>query len=224
MHLAHPLKICTGCRNVRYCTQECQKGDRRIHRLVCGDKAGIPQLLNKQYHERGEKKPDPTRILSTEPTAKDPSSSGSDLNDILNWNFLHDMPEKEAFIFLIDSYRLRQEDEYQRTGEVECDSIYDGAETSLPGFQDFLDLAQTREGVLPPWWNQDKRAACEHLGCTKGSWEYLGRAIESSDVFEHYGNIITSLKLRVLAEKIYERGVADDIFDSGKYGKAPWED
>lgn len=134
------------------------------------------------------------------------------------------MPEKEAFTFLIDAYRLRQEDEYQYTGEVECNSVYDGADTSLPGFQDFLDLAQTREGVLPPWWNEEKRAACVKLGCQKGGWEDLGRAIESSDILEHYGSIITSLNLRVLAEKVYERGVADDVFDNGDYGKPPWEE
>jgi len=196
-----------------------------MHKLVCGDKAGIPHLLNKQYHQRCEKNPfHPAPVSSSIPPAHDPPLPEPDLNDFLNWNFPHNMSEKEAFTFLIDSFRLRQEDEYQRTGEVECDSVYDGAETSLPGFLDFLNLAQTRVGVLPPWWNKEKRVACVQLGCKKGGWEYLGRAIESSDILEHYGSIVTSLNLRVLAEKIYERGVADDIFDSGKYGKAPWEE
>lgn len=196
-----------------------------MHKLTCGDKAGISHPLNNQYPQRTEENPfHPRPVSSSVPPARDPPPPDPDLNDFLNRNFLHTMPENEAFTFLIDSFRLRQEDEYQMTGDVECDSVYDGAETSLPGFLNFLDLAQTRVGVLPAWWNNAKRAACVRLGCKRSGWEYLGRAIESGDVLERYGSIVAALNLRVLAEKIYKRGVADDIFDSGEYGKAPWEE
>ncbi len=34
-HVATRLKLCTGCRSVRYCSVECQRSDWRAHKKVC---------------------------------------------------------------------------------------------------------------------------------------------------------------------------------------------
>ncbi|CAH0393161.1 unnamed protein product [Bemisia tabaci] len=34
-------KLCSRCRNIRYCSKDCQKNDRKIHRLLCSDYASF---------------------------------------------------------------------------------------------------------------------------------------------------------------------------------------
>nr|XP_018899926.1 PREDICTED: ubiquitin carboxyl-terminal hydrolase 19-like [Bemisia tabaci] len=34
-------KLCSRCRNLRYCSKDCQKNDRKIHRLLCSDYASF---------------------------------------------------------------------------------------------------------------------------------------------------------------------------------------
>ena len=196
-----------------------------MHRLICGDKASIPHLLLEVLGSDAEKViTDPKWALPTLAGTTNPQSSGlpSQFNATAKDDVLHDLPEKDALTFLIDSYRLRQDDEYRMTGDVDYDSICGGAGTSLLGFRRYLDLAQERKGLLPQWWNPEKRATCLQLGRKRGGWEDLSCAIEKSDIVEHYGNGLIPFKLRALAERVYEKGVMDDTFYTGN--KPPWEE
>ena len=89
------------------------------------------------------------------------------------------IPEKDAFIRLIDCYRMRVEDDYKFAGEAR--GLYND-ENPLPDFQQFLDLAQKRKGVLPKWWSGEKRLECERLATDMTQWACLGSAVEKSDV------------------------------------------
>ncbi|KAK0104795.1 hypothetical protein ONS95_005063 [Cadophora gregata] len=102
----------------------------------------------------------------------------------------------------IDCYRLRIEDEYNFGGDA--GGLY-GGEDPLPDFKEFLNKAEKKEGILPKWWNKDKRKECEKVA-TRDGWANINHAVEKSDIIEHYKNPMMPMKLRVLGEKIYGTG------------------
>jgi splicing suppressor protein 51 len=79
-------------------------------------------------------------------------------------------------------------------------------EDPRPEFKQFLDLAETRAGILPPWWNAEKRQDCERIAIERGGWSDINCAVEKSDIQEHYGSGSMPMMLRILGEKIYGRG------------------
>lgn len=123
-----------------------------------------------------------------------------------NGTWLHDRPEIDVYKLLIDAYRLRVEDTYVMEGEFMEGSLYAGNAHGLPGFRKFLKTAATVSGLLPPWWNDEKKEACERLGMVKSQWSDLRYAIEKHDVIEHYGDRLFPMQLRMLAEAVYKRG------------------
>ncbi|KAK5112855.1 hypothetical protein LTR85_011082 [Meristemomyces frigidus] len=101
-------------------------------------------------------------------------------------SFLHGKPETEVYSLLIDSYRLHTEDEYSFRGDA--GGLYAG-EDPVKDFRKFLRKAERKEGVLPPWWNAEKKDACVKYGNVKGAaWGSLHGAVEKSDIQEHYKN------------------------------------
>ncbi|KAI0394399.1 hypothetical protein F5Y17DRAFT_458034 [Xylariaceae sp. FL0594] len=62
----------------------------------------------------------------------------------------NDRPEIDVYRILIDSYRMRIEDEYVFEQKNTSDSIYGGAKTSIRGFEKYLRLFKARPGLLPP--------------------------------------------------------------------------
>lgn len=119
--------------------------------------------------------------------------------------WLHDRPEADVYKLLIDTYRLRMDDNYNLESDADVDGIYGGAPDGRPGFLRFLRLAETRPGLLPPWWSQEKAAECEAVGARPG-WSSLSTAVEKSDVIKHYENSEMPMQLRVLGEQVYGRG------------------
>lgn len=79
-------------------------------------------------------------------------------------------------------------------------------ENPVPVFKRFLDLAESRTGLLPPWWNAQKRQECERMAVDSNGWSDINCAVEKSDIQEHYNNSTMPMMLRVLGEKIYGRG------------------
>lgn len=120
--------------------------------------------------------------------------------------WLHHRPEIDVYRLLIDSYRLRVEDTYTMDGELMEGSLYAGNTSGLRGFRHFLRAAATISGLLPPWWNAEKRAACERLGMDASQWSDLRCAVEKSDIIEQYGDPQFPMQLRMLAEAVYKRG------------------
>src|SRR5690242_8967542 len=81
-----------------------------------------------------------------------------------NGTFLHDRSEKDVYRILIDSYRFRMEEHCQHGGKPEKGSIYDDVDDGLPGFQHYLKMAESRDGLLPSWWTPEKQKECEKFG------------------------------------------------------------
>lgn len=98
---------------------------------------------------------------------------------------------------------MRIEDEYvfarQNIG------IY-GGEDPRPPFRRFLNLAESRIGLLPPWWNSEKRKECERIAVDGNGWNDINCAVEKSDIQDHYKKPSMPMTLRVLSEKVYGKG------------------
>lgn len=120
-----------------------------------------------------------------------------------NNDYLHKLSQKDTFEQLIDCFRLRCEDEYNFSGDTR--GLYN-QEDPRREFSDFLTLAEKREGLMPSWWNKEKRVECEKIANRGGGWSSIKAAVEKSDIQEHYGNPTMPMTLRVLGEKIYGKG------------------
>ena len=120
--------------------------------------------------------------------------------------WLHGRTETDVFKLLIDSYRLRMEDDYNITGDVDEDSLYGGAANSVRPFQRFLTLTRQRPGLLPEWWTDDSARKCVKYGRESKNWSGLSYAVEKHDLIEHYGHPTMPMQLRMFAEQVYGTG------------------
>jgi splicing suppressor protein 51 len=121
--------------------------------------------------------------------------------------------QQDVYVYLVDCFRMRVEDSYRFAGEHV--GIMNDRESCLPDFKRFLDLAESRSGLLPTWWSPEKRVECESFAVRQmgGSFEKSGQAegsiysfTEKSDIVDHYGNPMMPMQLRLLGEKIYGKG------------------
>ncbi|KAK1244312.1 hypothetical protein MKX07_003111 [Trichoderma sp. CBMAI-0711] len=119
--------------------------------------------------------------------------------------WLHDRPESETYELLIDAYRLRVWDDNNAGKSVN---------QSSEGFQRFLDTVQTRPGLLPPWWTQEKRDVCEALGRDSSHWCNLSSPVTKSSIIQRYGDDKFPMQLRMFAEQVLGSG------PGGQSGKA----
>ena len=180
-----PLKRCAKCQNEWYCSRDCQKAQWKTHKAF----SSSSQQTNTQN------KPQNTTNFDAMPKI-----FGDFFKNICQDNYLHQFSQKDAFTQLIDCYRMRVEDDYNFAGDTR--GLYNG-DDPLPDFQEFLDMAETRSGILPSWWSDAKRTECETMAVDAAEWSDVNAAVEKQYVIEHYGDRLMPMKLRLLAEKIY---------------------
>lgn len=199
--LAKALKRYTKCQTTTYCSRECQQEDWKSHKKVCNkNKDDASPFANASQTEAVN--PELDRL---EQMFKMFSLGGgtSDRGNIFNHpgkpGYLSRLPETKAFAAIIDSYRLRVEDEYKFRGDAS--GLY-AEEDPLPEFREFLDQAEQCGDVLPSWWDRAKRRACERQAMRSSEWSCLTSAVEKSDIMEHYGDRLMPMRLRMLAERV----------------------
>lgn len=179
------MKRCAKCQTSLYCSRDCQKADWKTHKKSCGTK--------------------------TSGSGSTSSSSPNPFAVIQEKRFFDNKPEDEAFAHIIDSYRLRVEDEYKFMSEQR--GIYN-QEHPKADFNAYLNKAEAT-GVLPEWWNAQKRAACVAYGFNQANWSDLNCAVEKSDVIEHYKNPMMPMLLRMVAEMVEGSNVMGQPAGSG---------
>ncbi|PFH61460.1 hypothetical protein XA68_17291 [Ophiocordyceps unilateralis] len=177
------LRNCAKCSSALYCSRDCQKADWKAHKKICGKNRDGPTTTTK----------------GLETVIDNPFTR------LENRTWLHDRSEKDVYGLLIDAYRLRVEDMYSFEGEADMDSIYGGAPNGLRGFRRFLQRVEKSSGLMPPWWDADKKKECEALGMSSSQWHDLQCAVEKSDIVDHYGNPQFPMQLRMFAELVYGR-------------------
>lgn len=185
------MKRCAKCHTTPYCSRECQKADWKNHKKQCSVQGAARANSASSTSNSGRSAP---KIKNLEGSIDKP------FHKLDDGTYLHDLPEKDVYKLLVDAFRLRLEDKYKFEGEQ--DGIYAGESSSIAPFKKFLRLAESRPGLLPPWWNDEKKTACVEYGETD-SWGNLGCGVEKSDIIEHYGSPNMPMQLRMLAEEVY---------------------
>lgn len=188
-------KRCAKCKTQWYCSRDCQKTDWRNHKKDCARIAGeSPEETSSSSSSSSR----PAKNLS--------ASIPKPFHKLHAKTWLHDRPSEDVYKLLIDTYRLRMEDQYTFEGEVDSDCIYGGAPGSLMGFRRFLRKAEAKSGLLPPWWSAQRSIECQYAGLTEDGWSSLNCAIEKHDNMEHYGDSKMPMQMRMFGEQIYGRG------------------
>lgn len=186
------LKKCAKCQSEHYCSRDCQKAHWKNHKKVWG---GGP-TADFASHSAIPATPKGLTMIIDKPFHK---------LDAGTW--LHDRPENDVYKLLIDTCRLRLDDDYKFEHKNTEDSVFAGEPHSLPAFKQFLRLAERRVGLLPPWWSAEKAKECVALGMNNpDDWSSLGSGPEKGDIVDHYGDTSMPMQMRMLGEQIYGSG------------------
>lgn len=144
-----PLLQCARCKSVSYCNKSCQKLGWEVHKQACarlaqGGRQAPVETNSKQPFAAGEQDKKPFTAI--------------DRNV-----FLHDRTEEKTYQLLIDTLRMRQEDEYVLEGSIMRGTIYDQEPSSEKAFRTLIRKTKAVPGILPPWWDWQMFELCPQL-------------------------------------------------------------
>lgn len=188
------LLSCENCKSVQYCGPKCQIEDWMAHKnLYCVNPAIIPAatLANPQLVSF-------LRTNITNPFAR-----------LEKGIWLHDRHKLDVFALLIDSFRLREADDFVYADARNNESIYNGRHNSFPPFCRYIDRAEAK-GLMPPWWTLAKRADCENKSLDQSDDNYQDIHIiaRDIDIIPAYKEPIMLTQLRMFAESVMGEGPA----------------
>jgi mitochondrial splicing suppressor protein 51 len=170
------LKACAKCQVTRYCSKACQKKDWLTHKKNCATPTNFPSSgLGFSYSREGQM-----------------------IQQMMIEGLLHNIPSQICYEHLIDIYRLRAYEELYYSGHKR--GLYN-KEEALPDFQRFLDNAEKRAGLLPPWWSKQKRKECIELA-NVGPWSHIKCGVQPELISKRYKNWMMPMIFQQIGEKI----------------------
>ncbi|CAO2657805.1 Nn.00g070650.m01.CDS01 [Neocucurbitaria sp. VM-36] len=190
------LKACAKCKKIQYCGRDCQKADWKTHKKVCAKNAAENFVEANAEHSSTYSA---ARLKDLETHVPNPFTR------LDQGKYLHDRPEKDVFKLLIDSFRMRQADDFNLQHKTTPRSVYTGAGSSIEPFRRYLAKAATRSSLLPSWWTADKQKECEAFG-ESGAWSDLRKKVTKQEMIQHYGDEKMPMQVRMLAEAVYGVG------------------
>lgn len=123
----------------------------------------------------------------------------AEMDAALEW--LRRLPKDEVYNAIIDTYRLRLDDEYRWQGKRR--GLYAGGRDNKPidDFRNFLRQADS-VNLFPQWWNPERQDVCERRaeGC---SWNQLMLYVNDDEIKTHYQDGTMVSKLRYLGIFVY---------------------
>ncbi|KAJ5246177.1 MYND domain protein [Penicillium chermesinum] len=216
---AAPLKRCGKCKSAWYCTRECQTKNWKTHKKLCAQTAQAAANQSTATPGAEPRARATWQKLSSASGAGDaedhvePGQSVA-LDTVISKPFhklhdktwLHGRTERDVYKLLIDTYRLRLDDDYTFSGILQTGSIYSGAtDGGVGGFSRFLARVEQKPGLLPEWWSKAKAAECLALGKSSKDWG-LQFAVEKHDIVDLYKNPTMPMQLRMFGEQVYGTG------------------
>ncbi|TFB00501.1 hypothetical protein CCMA1212_007795 [Trichoderma ghanense] len=191
---ASTLLTCGNCKAVQYCSIICQLRDWKAHKSIyCVNPINIPVDILARPHK--------APFLMT--TIANPFARLS------KGIWLHDRHKQDVYILLIDSFRLREYDDYTFGGTSNADSVYSGRPSSCPAFRRFLYQAEAK-GLMPPWWTDHKRVECltKAIDRSADNWHDIHTMTRDVEVVVVYEAAIMAMQLRMFAETVLGSGAA----------------
>jgi splicing suppressor protein 51 len=184
------LRLCSRCKTTRYCSRECQKTDWKTHKKACASYASAGASTE---HSSTYSAP---RLHDLEVHVPNP------FTQLDRGTYLHSRPATAVYKLLIDSFRMRQADDFSFEAKTSPPSVYTGARDSVAPFRAYLAKAAA---LLPPWWTPAHAEEWVAFGGS-GAWSDLKRKLTKQQAIEHYGDDKMSMQLRMLAEAVYGSG------------------
>jgi len=181
-----PLKRCTGCQCVAYCSKECQRADWSAHKQLCHlvQGRGPPSAFLASYAQR--------------------------------YGVLHalDLFIDSYRLRVEHDHQDRTLDHgiYYRGKDLPVGSVWAAGDVEAD-FQNYLDRAELAM-VLPEWWDSNKRLECLARAIDKSNKQNIYTPIDEERLMERWrGDVRVRSKLAMLSEMIvgYEgKGPAED--------------
>ncbi|KAG6549217.1 hypothetical protein Mapa_009203 [Marchantia paleacea] len=203
---------CSVCVQVYYCDRECQVSDWKTHRPICkvlSATNGDAPPAKTDAGRQGKKHDFSAGFLVSLLAGPGLSVDGDGATTVRkadanlfskNYKWDEGLTHEEVYVKLIDSFRLRRDDEYTFSAEI-CE--FYGGGNPLPGFKHYMKQAKKKK-ILPSWWtSEDDRKI--NVTSMSHEWANLNYAVEKSDIEDHYFPLnkpFEHVTLRLLAEQI----------------------
>ena len=190
------LEACPRCEGSLYCCDECRVLDLKAHEPICAATRSAKGLDKKAPAQSPEPSWEPQLDVIVE----------QPFHKLQAKTWLHGRSEQDVYKLLVDTYRLRLDEECAYPGLCHSIRIPSNTEKEMvEEFRRFLELAELRTGLLPTWWSDEKAIACVAFGTAQGE-QFLDEAVMAKDIMDKYRNQQLPLQLRILGEQVYGTG------------------